>query len=172
VNIIDSEPDDIAAAWSQGDIDAAYVWNPNLAKLIDDGGTVLITSADLAAKGKTTYDLAVVTNDFADKYPAAVNTWAAQEDRAVQLIRDDPDAAAEAVGLELSITTEQAAAQLGDLKFLTAAEQVTPEYLDGGLATNLYASAEFNKEQGKIDTVQEEAAYSAGVDDSFAKSVG
>ena len=55
-----------------GDIDAAYVWNPNLAKLIADGGDVLITSADLAAEGKTTYDLAVVTNDFADEYPGAV----------------------------------------------------------------------------------------------------
>ncbi|HWJ64005.1 MAG TPA: glycine betaine ABC transporter substrate-binding protein, partial [Acidimicrobiales bacterium] len=38
VDIIDSEPDEIYAAWSQGDIDGAYVWNPNLAKIIDDGG--------------------------------------------------------------------------------------------------------------------------------------
>ena len=28
VEIIDSEPDDIYAAWARGDIDAAYVWNP------------------------------------------------------------------------------------------------------------------------------------------------
>ena len=41
---------------------------------IADGGTVLITSADLAAEGKTTYDLAVVTNDFAAEYPDAVRT--------------------------------------------------------------------------------------------------
>ena len=30
VDIIDAEPDDIYAAWSRGDIDGAYVWNPNL----------------------------------------------------------------------------------------------------------------------------------------------
>ncbi len=69
VNIIDAQPDAIYAAWQTGDIDAAYVWNPNLAKLIDEGGTVLVTSAELAAAGKTTYDLAVVTNDFAEEYP-------------------------------------------------------------------------------------------------------
>ena len=53
----------------RGDIDGAYVWNPNLAKIIDDGGKVLITSAELAEEGKTTYDLAVVTNEFAEEYP-------------------------------------------------------------------------------------------------------
>ena len=67
------QPDAIFAAWQTGDIDAAYVWNPNLAKLIADGGTVLVTSADLAADGKTTYDLAVVTNDFAENYPDALH---------------------------------------------------------------------------------------------------
>jgi taurine transport system substrate-binding protein len=171
VNIIDSEPDAIYAGWVAGQIDAAYVWNPNLAKLEDEGGTVLITSADLAAKGKTTYDLAIVTNEFADKYPGAVNTWAAQQDKAVQLIKDDPDAAAEAIAVELNITPEEAKAQLGDLVFLDAAEQVTPEYLGGGLATNLFAAAQFNLAQGKIDAVQDESVYTAGVDDSFAKSV-
>ena len=172
VDIIDAAPDDIYAAWTRGDIDAAYVWNPNLAKLIAEGGNVLITSADLAAKGKTTYDLAIVSNAFADEYPDAVNVWAAQQDRAIQLINDDPDAAAEAVALELEITPDEAAAQLADLVFLTAAEQVGPDYLGGGLATNLFAAAQFNKDQGTIDTVQDESVYVAGVNDSFAASVG
>ena len=172
VDIIDAAPDDIYAAWTRGDIDAAYVWNPNLAKLIAEGGNVLITSADLAAKGKTTYDLAIVSNAFADEYPDAVNVWAAQQDRAIQLINDDPDAAAEAVALELEITPDEAAAQLADLVFLTAAEQVGPDYLGGGLATNLFAAAQFNKDQGTIDNVQDESVYVAGVNDSFAASVG
>ena len=70
VKVIDAQPDAIYASWQTGDIDAAYVWNPNLAKIIaDGGGKVLITSADLAEQGKTTYDLAVVSNDFAESYP-------------------------------------------------------------------------------------------------------
>lgn len=171
VKIIDAEPDAIYAGWSAGQIDAAYVWNPNLAKLKEDGGTVLIDSAQLAAKGKTTYDLAIVTNDFANKYPEAVNIWAAQQDKAVKLIKSDPDAAAAAIAIELNITPEEAKSQLGDLEFLDASEQVAPDYLDGGLAANLFAAAQFNLAQGKIDAVQPEDVYTAGVDDSFAKSV-
>jgi taurine transport system substrate-binding protein len=172
VKVIDAEPDDIAAAWSRGDIDGAYVWNPNLAKLIKDGGHVLVSSADLAKEGKTTYDLAVVTNDFAGKYPDAVKTWVAQQDRAVKLYRSDPQAVATAVGAELNVSADEVEPQLKDLIFLTAAEQAGPDYLGGGLAKNLFAAAQFNKDLAQIDKVQPEASYGAAVNATFASAVG
>jgi taurine transport system substrate-binding protein len=172
VKIIDAEPDAIAAAWSRGDIDGAYVWNPNLAKLIKDGGHLLVTSADLAKEGKTTYDLAVVTKDFAGKYPDAVKTWVAQQDRAVKLYRSDPDAVATAVGAELNVSAEEVLPQLKDLIFLTAAEQAGADYLGGGLAKNLFAAAQFNKDLAQIDKVQPEASYGAAVNATYASAVG
>ena len=172
VNIIDSEPDAIYAAWEQGDIDGAYVWNPNLAKLIAEGGTVLITSEDLAKKGKTTYDLAIVTNKFAAAYPEAVQTWVDQENAAVETIRNNPADAAAAVAAELNITPEEAADQLSQLIFLDATQQIAPENLGGGLAANLYAAAQFNQELGKIDSVQPENAYQQAVVTSFAAAAG
>ncbi|HEX5925297.1 MAG TPA: ABC transporter substrate-binding protein [Baekduia sp.] len=172
VKVIDAEPDDIAAAWSRGDIDGAYVWNPNLAKLIKDGGHVLVSSADLAKEGKTTYDLAVVTKDFAGKYPDAVKTWVAQQDRAVKLYRSDPQAVATAVGAELNVSADEVKPQLKDLIFLTAAEQAGPDYLGGGLAKNLFAAAQFNKDLAQIDKVQPEASYGAAVNATFASAVG
>lgn len=168
VKIIDAEPADIYAAWSRGDIDGAYVWNPNLAKIKSEGGKVLITSEDLAKKGKTTYDLAVVTNDFAAKYPAVVTEWAKQQDRAVKLYRSDPAAVAAAVAAELNLKPDEATAQLKDLVFLTAKEQIGPEYLGSGLAKNLYAAAQFNKSLGKIDAVQPEQFYADSVKTTFA----
>lgn len=170
VDIIDAEPDDIYAAWTRGDIDGAYVWNPNLAKLKDEGGTVLIDSSELAAKGQTTYDLAVVTNEFAEQYPDVVDIWAQAQDRAVTLIKDDPDEAASILASELNISADEAAAQLGDLIFLDASEQVGPDYLGGGLAKNLIAAAEFNKEQGQIDEVQPDSVYQDAVVTRFAES--
>jgi taurine transport system substrate-binding protein len=148
------------------------VWNPNLAKLIAEGGTVLVSSAELAKEGKTTYDLGVVANEFADQCSDVVQAWVAAQDRAVKLLRDDPDAAAEALAAELNITPEEAKAQAGDLIFLTAAEQATPEHLGGGLPTNLFAAAKFNQELGEIQTVQPEDAYTAAVDDTWAAAVG
>lgn len=172
VKVIDAEPDDIAAAWSRGDIDGAYVWNPNLAKLVKDGGHTLVTSADLAKEGKTTYDLAVVTKDFASKYPDAVKTWVAQQDKAVKLYRSDPNAAATAVGAELNVGADEVLPQMKDLIFLTADEQAGADYLGGGLAKNLFAAAQFNKDLAQIPKVQPEASYAGAVDPSFASAVG
>jgi taurine transport system substrate-binding protein len=172
VDIIDAEPDEIYAAWTRGDIDAAYVWNPNLAKLISEGGTVLITSAELAEEGRTTYDLAVVRNDFAEQYPDTVQTWVDQQNKAVELYTSDEDAFTAAIAEELNITPEEAAAQAGDLIFLTAAEQAGADYLGGGLATNLFAAAEFNKELGEIDELAPEQTFIDAVIATFAENAG
>jgi len=170
VKVIDAAPGDIYAAWTRGDIDGAYVWNPNLAKMKAEGGKVLVDSEQLSKKGKTTYDLAVVTNDFASKYPNVVTIWAQQQDKAVKLITSDPTKAAIAVGAELNITPDEAKAQLSDLIFLTAQEQVGKDYLAGGLADNLIASAEFNKTLGKIDQVQPPETYKQAVVTTFAQA--
>lgn len=171
VKVIDAEPDAIYAAFQTGDIDGAYVWNPNLAKMVKDGGKILITSEDLAKKGKTTYDLAIVTNSFAAKYPAAVQIWVNTQDAAVKIIKNDPAAAAKSIAAELNISEADAAQQLSELVFLTAAEQVGPDFLGGGLATNLFAAANFNKNLGKIDTVKAEADYQKAVVTTFAAAV-
>src|SRR4029078_1349109 len=84
VTIIDLEPPDIQAAWTRGDIDAAYVWTPVLAE-IQKTGTTLITSRQLAGKGKVTGDLAVATTKFSTTYPKALQIWLQQQDRAVKL---------------------------------------------------------------------------------------
>lgn len=171
VKIIDAEPDDIFAAWSRGDIDAAYVWNPNLAKLVADGGKLLTTSADLAKKGKTTYDLAVVTDAFAKEHPDAVKTWVAAQDRAVKLLRSDPEKAARDIAAELSITPAEALQQTKGLIFLTAKQQVEADYLGGGLSRNLFAAAQFNRKLGQIPRVAPEADYTTAVDATFATQV-
>jgi len=171
VKVIDSEPDAIYAAWQQGSIDGAYVWNPNLAKLVSGGGKVLITSEDLSKEGKTTYDLAVVTNSFATKYPAAVQIWINQQNIAVNQIKNEPEKAAASVAAELNISVADAKQQLSDLIFLTASQQVGSDYLGGGLSKNLYAAAQFNKNLGTISIIKPQSAYSAAVSKSFAAAV-
>lgn len=163
VDIIDSEPDAIAAAWTQGAIDAAYVWNPVLAQLVAEGATILTDSADVAASGKTTYDLAVVSSEFATDHPEAVQEWVAQQSRAVELYRSDPDAWAKAVGAELSLDPAEVLDQASGLIFLTAEEQAGADYLGGGLGANLVATASFNLEAKSIDAVLDEDAYLSAV---------
>jgi taurine transport system substrate-binding protein len=157
VKLVDLEPPDIQAAWDRGDIDAAYVWDPTLST-IKKSGTVLTTSTQVAADGHPTYDLAVVTKDFATKYPPAVATWLQQEDRAVKLITGDPGQATAAIGAELNISPAEAAAQIKGLTFLDGATQKTATWLGtaqapGKFADSLLAAATFLKSQQKIDAV-------------------
>ncbi len=172
VDIIDAEPDDIYAAYTRGDIDGAYVWNPNLASIVADGGEVILTSAELAEEGTTTYDLAVVADAFAEEYPEAVQAWVEAQDRAVRLLQDDTEEAAEHIAAELDLDAAEVLEQTEGLIFLNAEEQVADENLGGGLADNLHRAAVFNADQGEIDEALPLEDYQAAVDASFAAAVG
>ncbi len=74
VEILNLRPPEIAAAWSRGDIDGAYVWDPVLAE-IKKSGTVLATSADVANWGGPTFDAWIVSKSFAEKHPDLVATF-------------------------------------------------------------------------------------------------
>lgn len=169
VKIIDAEPDAILASWKAGQIDAAYVWNPTLAQLT--GGTTLIDSAQLAAKGQTTYDLAVVATAFARKYPKAVQAWVAAEDDAVKQLHAGDEKAFASIAAEANITPDEARQQAKGLIFVDAAHQAGDDYLAKVLPDNLFAAAEFNKQLGQIDTVADEQAYHDAVVPTFAAAV-
>lgn len=171
VHIIGAEPDAIVAAWSRGDIQGAYVWNPDLAKIAADGGKILTTSADLAKRGQTTYDLGVATKSFAAKYPAALKTWVTEEDRAVKLLQSDPNTAAGAIGAELNLSPTEALAQTKGLIFLPASVQAGSSYLGGDLAKQIYAQAQFNEKLGQIPSLAPQSAYLSAVDAIPAQQV-
>jgi len=172
VTLVDAGPDEILTAWQRGEIDGAYVWNPNLARLVASGGHTLITSADLARKGDATYDLAVVTDDFAERYPAAITTWMVQQDRAVHLLQRHPDRAARVLAAELGITPTEAGQQASELIFVDAAAQAGRDHLGGGLARNLFAAARVNQALGLIPSAGPERAYLRAVNASVARVVG
>jgi taurine transport system substrate-binding protein len=171
IQVVDLEPEAILAAWTRGDIDGAYIWNPTLAELIADGGTVLATSAELAEKGKVTADLAVVRTEFADQYPDAVQAWVDAQNRAVELYNSDPETASAAIAAELSITPAEALEQTKGLKFLTAAEQASSEYLGGGLAGNLESAAQFLASLGELPSVPPEQKFAAALAPQFVQGV-
>lgn len=75
VTLIDLKPQDILAAWSRGDIDAAYVWEPTLSALESQNGRILISSADLVEYGVVTADLGVVRSEFLRQYPHIVEIY-------------------------------------------------------------------------------------------------
>ena len=118
VQLVDLQPQAILAAWDRGDIDAAYTWLPTLDDLRKTGKD-LITSRQLAKDGKPTLDLAAVRTEFSDAHPEVVDTWRKQEARALDTIKDDPDAAAKAIAAEIGLSPEDVAGQLKQGVYLT-----------------------------------------------------
>ena len=175
VEIIDLEPADIQAAWERGDIDGAYIWLPVLAELRTTGKQ-LITSADLAAAGKTTADLAVVSNEFATNHSDIVQIWVDQQNRAVELYNTDPTAASEAIGAALNLEPAEALAQAKELIWLDAKQQSSAEYLGtpdapGAFANNLLDAATFLKTQDAIDAVPALDVFQKGINGTWAAAV-
>ncbi|WP_436520291.1 taurine ABC transporter substrate-binding protein [Actinoplanes sp. HUAS TT8] len=157
LTIVDLEPQDIQAAWTRGDLDAAYTWLPSLDEL-KKTGKVLISSRQLATAGKPTLDLGVVSTAFADAHPEAVDAWRKAEAQALDVIANDPAAASKAVGAELNLSADDALNQLKQGVFLKPADISSAEWLGtennvGKLADNLVSAAEFLKSQQKIDAV-------------------
>jgi taurine transport system substrate-binding protein len=177
VNIVDLEPQDILAAWTRGDIDAAYDWLPTLDDL-KKTGKVLISSKQLAAAGKPTLDLGVVSTAFIEAHPEAVDAWRKAEAQALDIIASDPAAASAAVGKELNLSAEDAQHQLSQGVYLKPAEISADEWLGteakvGKLADNLLSAAEFLKAQQKIDAVPDlatvqKAVYVKGLPDALS----
>jgi taurine transport system substrate-binding protein len=172
VALIDLQPQAILAAWDRGDIAAAYTWLPTLDQL-EKTGKVLITSRELAAKGKPTMDLAAVSNSFAKDNPAVVDVWRQQQARALNEIKNDPDSAAKAIAAEVALSTDDVSQQLRKAVFLTPEQVASPEWLGtegkpGNLAVNLQSASQFLADQKQIPsaaplTTFQNAIYTTGL---------
>jgi taurine transport system substrate-binding protein len=167
VTIVDLEPQDILAAWTRGDLAAAYSWLPSLDEL-KKTGKVLISSKELATAGKPTLDLGVVSTAFIQAHPEAVDAWRKVEAQALDIIASDPAAAAKAVGQELNLSPEDAQKQLSQGVFLKPADLASEEWLGteakvGNLAQNLVSASEFLKGQQKIDAVPDLATVQKSI---------
>ncbi|MDR1512488.1 MAG: ABC transporter substrate-binding protein [Propionibacteriaceae bacterium] len=171
VTIIDSEPTAILAAWQAGQIDAAWVWNPVLAELLADDGTLLVSNADMAAKGKTTYDLATVSKKFADAYPAAVQIWVDQQAAAVDQILAGEQRAYDSIAAEAGKTPDEAREQMKGLIYANAQDQASDDYLGRTVPDDIFATAEFNLGLGTITNLLAEADYKAAVVATYAADV-
>lgn len=161
VTLVNLAPDATVAAWQSGEIDGTWIWEPTLSELT--GGHVLLTSADTAAQGVPTFDLAGATRDFIQANPEFLDTWTRAQDWAVQQLREKPDDASVALAVQLGIPPEQARKQMDGLQFLRASEQASTNYLGGDFAGNLQSTAEFLKTQGEITEVSAPEVYRNGV---------
>ncbi len=177
LEILNMQPNDIAAAWERGDIDAGFVWDPALSRL-KASGEVMITSGELSALGKATFDGMVVMREFAEANGDFMAKFVKTIADADEVYRSDPgafapgsDNAKKIVGL-VGGDEAAVAAVLELYNFPTLEEQASATWLgggsEGGAAKALFYTAEFLKDQGKVDKLLDD--YGAVVTSAYVEA--
>ena len=174
VEVLNMQPNQIAAAWERGDIDAGFVWDPALSRL-KASGKVLITSGQLSTWGKATFDGMVVNKEFAAANADFMTKFVKVIAAADASYRDNPMAwtpdskEVKAITSLVGGNPEDVPGVLALYSFPTLEEQASCAWLgcgkEGGAARALQFTSEFLKNEGKIDALQPD--YSAFVNSSF-----
>ena len=175
VRILDLSAPDIVAAWERGDIDAAYTWDPSRSQLVNKGGKVLISSAEVAALGSPVSNYVVVRTKFAEEYPEIVTEFLRNYIRADNLYKNSPNEAAALWSSFLSITPGEALGQAAGSHWLSADEILSPERLGtvsapGRSAVALKKVGDFLVEQKSLTTSQDISKYRGYLDPAFLEA--
>lgn len=169
VTVINLAPDAILGAWQGDQIDAAYIWDPTLGQIKEDG-TQLVSGKDVSAKGAPTFDLTAASSAFVEANPAFMTQWTRAQDWAVGQIESSPDEAAASMAAVMGTDPASVRQQLDGTTYLRAADQ-EEEYFSGPLAPVMADTATFLAQEGEIDVAGEEADYAAGLDDTAITTV-
>ena len=172
VTVLDLKPDAAVAAWTRGDIDAAYLWNPAKSRMLDADGQLLATAATLDEKGYVIADLVVARSDFAEEYPDAVTGFLKALGRAFDAFATSPDEVVPIVAAEVGATPETVKRDIVEYQFLSLKDQLGPEWLGtpgqpGRFAGVLKRTADFLVDQRSIREAAEEADFGEAIDTSF-----
>ena len=172
VTIISMPPDQIAAAWGQGSIDAAWIWQPVQSEILKTG-KLLIGADQTAEWGFPTFDGWVVNREFGEANKDKIVAFLKEVERVNQEYLKDPSAwtvDSEPVKT-LAAATGADPAQVPEIlegfTFLPLSVQITDTWL-GGAANTIKGTADFLKSAGRIDKVADD--YTAFVNADYAKA--
>jgi taurine transport system substrate-binding protein len=171
LTVMTMKPDQIAAAWGQGTIDAAFIWPPAQTEILKTGKRI-VSAKDTAAWGYPTFNAWTVNSEFLASHEKEVVAFAKAMNAANMAYLKDPAAwtpANEQVKQIASVTgatADQIPEILKGYTFIPLQEQVTDKWL-GGAAKSIKATAEFLKAAGRIDTVADD--YSKFVTSTIAQ---
>ncbi len=174
VNLLDMQPSEIYAAWQNGQIDAAYVWEPTLSELEDS--VLLCTSSDVAKMGYMTSNVELVRTEFMEQNPELVEAYIRAVGKAVDMYQGEKEKAVSTIASALELSEEDAEKQMAGSTWLSAEEQLGEAYFGtsekkGALAQNLYDTATFLKDQGSITAVPDLSVFEDAVDGSAIEAV-
>ena len=173
VTIVGMSPAEIAAAWAQNAIDAAFVWYPVQAK-IRENGKVMTTAGIVAKTGFPTFNGWVVTNKFSAanrdgliKFLKAMNEINGDYSKNKAAWNADSPKV-KAVAANVGITPAAVVSALEGAIYPDGELNMSPSWMGGGAAVTIKSTADFLKGAGRISTTAD--SYAKFVNPDFAKA--
>jgi taurine transport system substrate-binding protein len=169
VNIMGMPPDQITAAWQQGNIDAAFIWPPAQTEILKTGSRLL--GADKVAEwGYPTFNIWVVNKEFAAaNKDALIAFMKAVDDANLQYLNNTAawtadSAEIKAIAAQTGADPNAVPVTLEGYKFLPLAEQLEPNWMGGGIAKAVKDTAVFLKSAGRLDKVADDYSQYMNLD--------
>lgn len=104
IQLINLTHADIAAALSNGEVDAGALWEPLITRLEDSGAARVLVDGTGIKQGLL---VMIATNDFAAKNPEVIETFLKLYQKGYDFIRANPRESAGLIAKEVNLTPEQ-----------------------------------------------------------------
>lgn len=129
VRLLSIAPAEMAAAWTRGDIDAAFVWGPFSHQMEGDGGHELLTAKDLRKDGCYIWNCYVARKEFADKNPDLMVKFLTVFQENVKMYQSDTKKWVDFIAKELNQKPDAVADTMAGLEYPSFKEQLTTQWM-------------------------------------------
>ncbi|SFK38013.1 taurine transport system substrate-binding protein [Pseudovibrio ascidiaceicola] len=166
VNLVQMNPADAAVAVLRGDVAMGCAFGGALDRM-KTVGTPLMTGAEQEAVGINTFDVVNVTSDFAAEHPELVKKFMEVTNQANTAYNTDPSAMYDKIARAAGMDIEPAKKMIANFGFPTNEEQLSENWLGGGIQAAAKGVADVMVSAGGLDEALDD--YSQFVDASYLK---
>lgn len=165
LTIVDMAPSDSAAAFSQPNTDLAMAcgWGGALRTMKQHGNPIIEGKEKESVVGKV-FDVTSIPTSFGEENPELLAKFLKVTADMNAKYASDPAPMMEAIAKEAGMDAEGTKAVIGTFVFPSVEEQLSDEWMGGGVAEYLASSAASLEESGKIKALPD---YSALVNASY-----
>ena len=161
---------DAAAALARGDVDMACGFGGALNRM-KEYGSVLMTGAEQEAIGLKVFDIVATTNKFAKEHPKLVTQFMQVTEDANLAYKKDPAKYYKTLAKASGMKEKDAIKTLNKFTFLSSKEQLSKDWMQGGVQAFTKEVADFFVKQKELPKSLPQEAYDKTIDASFLEKV-
>jgi len=161
---------DAAAALARGDVDMACGFGGALNRM-KEYGNVLMTGTEQEAIGLKVFDIVATTGKFAKEHPELVTQFMQITEDANLAYNKEPKKYYETLAKASGMKVDGAIKTLNKFTFLDKSEQLSKDWMAGGVQSFTKEVADFFVAQKELPKALSQAAYDKTIDTSFLEKV-